>query len=253
MDSQDFIYSSSTVNIDLINFFNGSHKEKEILLSMFCEWNTRNTISELNKKWTKERPTSYSENFTALLWNCEGLSTHLADLDILLSYHSPHIIILTGVGKQIRQLPNIPYYYWHSQEGNTSFFGVAILVQQKLKSTVLKRSINFLLIELEISNQNINIAAVYVPPKDIPPFELFQTHDNKNIIISGDFNAKHQEWGCERDNSSGNRMKEWIENEGTSDHYPVIFFSPFSAIENGSFRATNWKMFYYLLQSTFSY
>ncbi|CAF1681552.1 unnamed protein product [Rotaria magnacalcarata] len=257
---------------------------------MFCEWNNRNTISELNKKWTKERPKNYSENLTVLLWNCEGLSTHLADLDILLSYHSPHIMILTGVGKQIRYLPKIPYYYWHSQEGDNSFGGVAILVHVKLKSTVLKTSINFLLIELEISNQKINIAAVYVPPKNTPPFELFQTHDNNNIIIFGDFNAKHQEWGCEKNNPSGNRIKEWMENEGwniihpskptskksksiidfaivqdnngwnaetldegTLDHYPVIFFSPFAATEDGSFRATNWKMFYYFLQSIFSY
>lgn len=290
MNSPDFKFSSPTVNIDLINFFAGSQKEKEILLSMFCEWNIRNTISELNKKWTKERPKSYSENFTVLLWNCEGLSTHLADLDILLSDHIPHIIILTGVGKQIRQLPKIPFHYWHSQEGNNSFGGVAILIQQKLKSTVLKRSTNFLLIEIEVVNQKINIAAVYVPPTNLPPFELFQTHDNKNIIIFGDFNAKHQEWGCTRSNSSGNRIKEWIENEGlnilhpseptskksksiidfaiaqdingwnaetldegTSDHYPVIFFSPLSATENGSFRATNWKIFHYFLQVTFSY
>jgi hypothetical protein len=290
MDSQDFKFSSPTVNIDLINFFNGSQKEKDILLSMLYEWNIRNSISELNKCWTKERPKNYSENLIVLLWNCEGLSTHLADLDILLSYHSPHIVILTGVGKQIRHLPKIPYYYWHSQEGNNSFGGVAILIQQKLRSTVLKRSINFLLIELEISNQKINIAAVYVPPKNIPPFELFPTHDNKNIIIFGDFNAKHQEWGCGKNNTSGNHTKEWLENEGwnilyplkptskksksiidfaigqdingwnaetldegTSDHYPVIFFSPLSATDNGSFRATNWKIFYYFLQSTFSY
>jgi hypothetical protein len=49
MDSQDFKFSSPTVNIDLINFFNGSQKEKDILLSMLYEWNIRNSISELNK------------------------------------------------------------------------------------------------------------------------------------------------------------------------------------------------------------
>ncbi|CAF3684967.1 unnamed protein product [Rotaria sp. Silwood1] len=141
-----------------------------------------------------------------------------------------------------------------------------------------------------LSTINTAVTAVYVPPKNLPPFELFQAHDNENIIIFGDFNAKHQEWDCEKNNLSVNRIKEWIENEGwhilypskptskksksiidfaigqdingwnaetldegTSDHYPVIFFSPFSATENGSFRATNWKIFYYFLQSTFSY
>ncbi|CAF3611468.1 unnamed protein product [Rotaria sp. Silwood1] len=67
---------------------------------------------------------------------------------------------------------------------------------------------------------NIEMAAVYVPPKNLPPFELFQAHDNENIIIFGDFNAKHQEWDCEKNNLSVNRIKEWIENEGWHILYP---------------------------------
>ncbi|CAF4805545.1 unnamed protein product [Rotaria sp. Silwood1] len=65
-----------------------------------------------------------------------------------------------------------------------------------------------------------NSSAVYVPPKNLPPFELFQAHDNENIIIFGDFNAKHQEWDCEKNNLSVNRIKEWIENEGWHILYP---------------------------------
>jgi hypothetical protein len=156
---------------------------------------------------------------------------------------------------------------------------------------VLDRSSNILLIKLEILNQKINIAAIYVPPNCSPPFELLLKQDNKNnIMIFGDFNAKHHDWGCNKNNTSGNKIKEWTEkeglnilypskptskksksiidfgigiditgwsaetlDEGTSDHYPVLFFSPFSAIENGVFRVTNWKIFHYFLQIVFPY
>ncbi|CAF4256038.1 unnamed protein product, partial [Rotaria sp. Silwood2] len=102
------------------------------------------------------------------------------------------------------------------QEGNNSFGGAAILVQHKLKSTVLDRSTIFSSIEVEILNQKVNIAAAYVPPKMTPPFEIFQKSENKNSISFGGFNGKHQDWDCEQNNTTGNQIKEWIENEGLS-------------------------------------
>ena len=41
--------------------------------------------------------------------------------------------------------------------------------------------------------------------------------------------------------------------EGTSDHYSVLFLSPFSAEENRISRKTNWKMFTFFLRVTHPY
>src|ERR1700722_3092244 len=100
----DFKYCEPYINHDLIEQFDGSVSEKAILFSIFSEWNCKRSLSELCVSWYKERPPVSPENLCVLLWNCECLSTHMSDFDLLLSSYSPHIFILTGVGKLIRAL-----------------------------------------------------------------------------------------------------------------------------------------------------
>jgi hypothetical protein len=87
--------------------------------------------------WSKVRPQTSSENLSVLLWNCEGLSTHLSDFHFLLTSYCPLIFILTGVGKQIRALQPVPNYKWFSQEGGNSFGGVAIVYHLPLAVDVV--------------------------------------------------------------------------------------------------------------------
>jgi hypothetical protein len=273
-----------------INDFNGTDVEKDTLFSIFCEWNSNLWVSDLCEQWVKVRPESPIEHLTLLVWNCEGLSTHMTDFDMLLSSYSPHLFLLSGVGKQLRKLPPVPNFRWFSSKGTNSFGGVGILVHQKLRASLIEEAVNFILIQIEILNEKIFIASIYVPPGSTPPFELFDKHKEKEIFIFGDFNSKHQDWNCECNNVSGNKLKEWLlengfeilhpylptskrsnsiidfgigrtkENwgierlvEGTSDHYPVLFISPFPATENGFFRKTNWKLFTFFLQVVHSY
>ena len=108
----------------------------------------------------KIRPRNESENLIVLLYNCECLSTHLSDLDILLSVYLPHVVILTGVGSQIRKMPSVPNYYWHKQEGSNSFGGVAILVHNSIKTKVIHSVENFLLVDLNVTISSILIGTV---------------------------------------------------------------------------------------------
>ena len=124
----------------------------------------------------------------------------------------------------------------------------------------------------------------------MPPLEIFDKHKDKEIFIFGDFNAKHLDWNYEYNNVSGNKLREWLidngfvtlhpchptakrsnyvidfriernkENweierllEGNSDHYPVLFLSPFPATKNGVFRKTNWKLFTFFLEVVHCY
>ncbi len=103
------------------NNFQGTQKEKRILNDMIKEWNERVCVSQLCEKWNKERPICQIENLLIVLYNCQCLSTHKNDLDLILNMYTPQIIVLTGVGSLIHSLPNIPHYYWHSQKGTNSF------------------------------------------------------------------------------------------------------------------------------------
>ena len=290
MPCEDFKYSEPEINAESINQFTGTPSEKQMFSSLLYEWNSRRSISEMCVSWSKERRETSIENLIIVLWNCEGLRTHGHDLDELLSSHKPHLCILTGVGSQIRKLPAIPNYYWQSQEGTNSFGGVAILIHHKLKSSVIDREENCLLIELELLNNKLLLGAVYVPPRSYPPFTFLDKHKEKDTFLFGNFNAKDVNWLCERNNSCGNSLNRWIEkeglqvlhptgttsrrsdtiidfgigkdfsgwklstlDEGNSDHFPLLISTPLCAGKNGFFRKTEWNVFRAFLNAAHKY
>ncbi|CAF3974122.1 unnamed protein product [Rotaria magnacalcarata] len=220
----------------------------------------------------KERPTIEYQALNLLLFNIQCLSTHIADLDFLISTYIPQICILTGV------------------EGTNAFGGVAIIIHNSLKTKTIVQAPNFILIELTVLSESILIGAIYVPPGSGVPFNVLETHASKNFYIFGDYNAKHSQWRCNTNNSSGNDLKSWLDEkgyqliapikptskrsdavidfgitndatrwrsetiiEGTSDHYPVYFEAPFSVSEKGYFKKTNWNIYHFFLQNICEY
>ncbi|CAF3280248.1 unnamed protein product [Rotaria sp. Silwood2] len=261
-----------------------------MLREIIEEWNSRSSLSSICKQWHKNRPIAFSENFFLILYNCQCLSTHIADIDILLSTYTPQICILTGVGSKIRNLPKITSYYWISQEGTNSFGGVAVLIHDTLKTKVIAQQFDFLLIEPDILPKPILLGAIYVPPGKPFPHNLFDKFLNKPFYIFGDYNAKHTDWFCIQNNSSGSQLRSWLNNtgcemiyptqptsrrsssvidfgithnacgweaetlkEGSSDHYPVLIKTPLSTGLNNFFRKTNWKIFSFFLNCVFPY
>ena len=287
---RDFRFSPPTVHTSAIDFFEGTKSEKKTLEQIIVEWNCRSSLSELSKGWHKERPVTCSENLSLILYNCQCLSTHVADLDILLSTYTPQICILTGIGSMIKNLPKIPQYHWISQEGTNAFGGVAILTHETIKIKVITRELDFLLIQVEMLPKPILLGAIYLPPGKPFPQHLFDRLVNEPFYVFGDYNAKHEDWLCERNNATGSQVKAWLEctgcemiypnqptskkssaiidfgithnasgwqaqvvKEGTSDHFPVLIQAPLSVGENAFFRKTNWKIFSFFLACVFPY
>jgi hypothetical protein len=116
-----FSYSDSFLHPSLCDDFPGTPQEKSSLLEMITEWNKRLCISDLCKQWKKDRPLhDITSSLSILLFNVEGLSTHTADVDLLLNDNKPHICILTGVGAAARKLPEFLGYSGISQIGITN-------------------------------------------------------------------------------------------------------------------------------------
>ncbi|CAF2975346.1 unnamed protein product [Rotaria socialis] len=245
---------------------------------------------DICKQWKKERPTIEYQALNLLLFNIQCLSTHIADLDFIVSTYIPQICILTGVGSKIKNPPNIPLYNWICQEGTNAFGGVAIIIHNSLKTKTIVQAPNFILIELTVLSESILISATYIPTGSSVPFNLLETHVSKNFYIFGDYNAKHSQWWCNTNNSSGNDLKSWLDEkgyqliasikptskrsdavidfgitndatrwrseaiiEGTSDHYPVYFEASFSVSEKGYFKKTNWNIYHFFLQNICEY
>ncbi|CAF2200092.1 unnamed protein product [Rotaria magnacalcarata] len=147
-------------------------------------------------------------------------SAHIADLDILLTTYTLQILILTGVGSKIKQLPKISDYYWISQEGTNAFGGVAILFHKTLKTKLITQKRDFLLVELDILSKPILLGAVYILPGKSIPQDIFDTYVDKSFYIFGDYNAKHTDWFCTNNNASGVQLRNWLDNTGREMIYP---------------------------------
>lgn len=190
----------------------------------------------------------------------------------------------------MKNLPKIPFYHWVSQEGTNSFGGVAILLNDTIREKTIEKQQNFILVEIEIDPKPILIGAIYIPPSEDIPCSLFNKYLDKPFYIFGDFNAKHREWQCDTNNTSGIQLQKWLEesscemirpnkptsrkssatidfgithdarkwkaevlDEGTSDHYPVKVQSPLSIGTEDKFRRTNWEVFTFFLKCLFPY
>ncbi|CAF1627379.1 unnamed protein product, partial [Rotaria sp. Silwood1] len=241
---------------------------------MIDEWNSKVCVSDLCKKWKKNRPDNSDNNLLFLLYNIHSLNSHIADMDVLLNNYAPQIIILTEIGSVVlKKPPSFPEYHIIIQEGTNSFGGVAILCHRSIKYKEIGREKNFILIQIETIPEPTLIGAVYVPPGESPPFHFFSKCRNKPFFIFGDFNAKHSSWDCDINNDSGNKIASWLEktgnsmivpnkptsrrsnsiigfglthdasgwitevlDEGTSDHYPVLIQSPLFVENSNNFR-----------------
>lgn len=82
---------------------------------------------------------------------------YFADVDVLLSSYNPHICILTGVGAATKKNITFPNYLSFSQVGTNSFGGVMILYHQSIKCKITDNDLNFILIEISLSNKPIYV------------------------------------------------------------------------------------------------
>src|ERR1700722_12482241 len=73
------------------------------------EWNSKRCVSELCKKWKKDKPNNSKHNLLFLLYNVNSLKSHIADMDVILTNYSPQICILTEIGNaSIKKTPPSP-------------------------------------------------------------------------------------------------------------------------------------------------
>lgn len=286
-----FYFYNPVISTSQCNEFQGTSDEKKIILEMTEEWNKRLSISDLCQKWKKTRPIQKEmSTLLIILFNVQGLNTHMTDVNILLNEHKPHIFILTGVGAASKQLPQFNGYDGMAQIGTNAYGGVAILYQKHLKCKMIEKELNFLLIELQTPTIPVYIGAIYVPPGSLPPFNIFNNCASKPFYIFGDFNAKHTYWNCNENNTSGVHIIDWIEEtgndlilpttptskrsksiidfgithdsngwstevlrEGTSDHWPILLQSPIPIENTLMYKETNWKIFKFFLSITAQY
>jgi len=156
---------------------------------------------------------SVTDNSLLILqFNANGLKNHALELESVLNNKRIDVALISETHFTKYSHIHIPGYTLikTNHPDNTAHGGAAIFVKSNIECYPLPSfSQPFLqscAINLKINNTPLTIAAVYLPPKHKvtnTQFSDYFNSFNNNFIIGGDFNAKHQSWGCRVNNPRG--------------------------------------------------
>lgn len=159
-----------------------------------------------------------NKSLIILLFNANGLKNHVLELQHVLYNRRIDIAFITETHFTLYSKIPIPGYNLRKSNhpDGTAHGGVAILIKSQLQFQPLPDfSQDFLqscAISIQLNNIPVAIAAIYAPPKHNVTLNnwsnYFETinYTFNNFIIGGDFNAKHQSWGCRVNNQRGNLL-----------------------------------------------
>ena len=156
--------------------------------------------------------TQIYKSLLILLFNANGLKNHVTEIQSVLQNKRIDIALITETHLTQHSNVYIPGYKLlkANHPDNTAHGGVAILIKSTITFQILPNYCQSFLqsceILININNIPITIAALYSPPKHtvtIANFNNYFSTFGNNFIVGGDFNAKHQSWGCRANNPRG--------------------------------------------------
>jgi hypothetical protein len=191
--------------------------------SILHEWNTATTLSALTRAWSTRHANQPIERnrFSLLLYNISSLRIHLEDIIDYISASYPNIWALTGLHfNNDANYPLASYfksrYTIYYQHGSNSFGGVCLAIAREVPHRIapeFNNIDNLIAADVFDSNKTYTVAVVYSPPtEEVPIVILNRLHrHNQNLILIGDFNARHSDWHDVTNNSDGHRLAAWID------------------------------------------
>jgi hypothetical protein len=181
-----------------------------------CCW-TR-SIQNLSSYWQQHyrQPEISSKCLSLLHYNIRHFYSNQVELVEMVNAFSPSIISLNELGtnvpkKTIAQL--LFSYNVYSKEGTNPHGGVALAVDKRLLCQHIDINVpNIVAVRIRIDDQQFDVASIYSPPSEQLPLTTMTdlVKNTKNIIIAGDFNAKHHDWGCPQVNTKGRELVIWL-------------------------------------------
>jgi len=159
---------------------------------------------------------SYTNNsLSIILFNANGLRNHVNQLQSVLFDKRIDIALISETHFTEYSYISIPGYSLIKSNhlDCTAHGGAAILIKSNLKYYSLvnysQNHFQSCAISITINNNPVAIAAIYSPPRHnltIDNLTDFFDSTANNFIIGGDYNAKHQSWGCRVTNLRGNLL-----------------------------------------------
>lgn len=198
-----------------------------------------------------------------LQWNAQGITTLSVQqqLQELLDQENVDVVCLAETFLKPNHKFYLNNYIVYRNDRTEPGGGVAIAIKKTIQHDLLpliKTSyIENVSISIKLKNKNIAISSVYSPnyrasfETDIKKI----TYSNKEFLIFGDFNARHNVWNCKSNNKAGKALHKlhlrshfFIRHSGSPTHYPhsgrtpstidllltntPIFITPLTSLDN---------------------
>ena len=149
-----------------------------------------------------------------LQWNARSLSSKLDEFKKILDDNKPHIACITETWLKNKDIININGYEILRQDrefGRTAG-GVAFIIKNHLNYNKINLQkfqngqIECIGLAVHTNKSIINILLCYMPNGNLNETELdhYRKQIKGDLIICGDFNAKHNTWNKSGSNSGGN-------------------------------------------------
>lgn len=161
-------------------------------------------------------------------WNANGVKNKMSELSHMLRTNRIHICLLAET--KLRQTDRLALHNYtiHRRDMINDSGGTAILVHNSVPHVKIK-NVNSTIQHIGIKFNNINLFAIYNTPRNIMTHndleKFFQI--NRKTIVAGDFNSRHTFWNNHNNNTNGNRLKSFIDNNNINllipdnhTHYP---------------------------------
>jgi len=167
---------------------------------------------------------SYTSNsLLILLFNSNGLKNHSNELQLVLQEKRIDIALISETHFTKYSHIAIPGYHLlkTNHPDNSAHGGAAIYIKSSLSFQSLPNfcqpHLQSCAILLHLNNIPTTLAAIYSPPRHniyIQNYIDYFSSLSQNFIIGGDFNAKHQSWGCRTNNPRGMVLYNFINLKG---------------------------------------
>jgi hypothetical protein len=159
-------------------------------------------------------------------WNANGLLGKLQDLKVFLKMHDTDILTISET--KLLNSDNVKIEGYNilrkQRDTNTRGGGVAIILKTDIPFTIVRLPATvFECTAIKLAHNNITVISIYNRPLNkFRQTDLDQiVNSSNNVIIAGDINARHIDWGNSYNNTNGITLKNYIDSHAVTINHPM--------------------------------
>jgi hypothetical protein len=192
--------------------------QRQIGLDTLRDLSWTRSLDQLSDHWQQHyhQPDPPTKCLTLLHYNIRHFYSNQAKLVHMVDSLSPSIISLNELGTRVPKkiITRLLFSYnVFVKEGTNSHGGVVLAVDKRIPSHPIDvNQPNVLAVRIRINDYQLDVASIYSPPDERLPLTVMSelVSNAKNLIIAGDLNAKHYDWGCPQVNPKGRPLANWL-------------------------------------------